>query len=212
MAKNVIRLAGIAVVLTIAVAAAALPRSTTLPQLFPELADMPETNGVAIGIGWMGLSRLSPITAGYFLELHGDQFEGPGFFQVAKAPGEKRAIAVPRDIVRAFLTAVNNVPVVEGEYQARIEHTDDYPSLDVQVSIKQVSIKQELLRIGSQSQQRQPKSGNYPDRTPWYVDYRKRSFVVTATDLDQAFGALEPYLQDEKVIDELVKKYGDVLQ
>jgi hypothetical protein len=203
MAKTIIRLAGLAVVLTIAVAAAALPRLTTLPQLFPELADMPETTGVAIGVGWMGLSPLSPMTAGYFLDLHGDQFEGPGFFQVAKAPSEKRAIAVPRDVVRAFLTAANKVRLVEGGYQAHIEHTDDYPSLDVQVSIKQ-----ELLRIGSQSQQRQPKSGNYLDRTPWYVDYRKRTFVVTATDLDQAFAALQPYLQDEKVFHDVWEDYN----
>jgi hypothetical protein len=202
MTKRVVLLAGIAVVLTIVVAAA-LPRSTTLLQLFPELADMPETNGVAIGVGWMGLSPLSPITAGYFLELHGDQFEGPGFFQVAEAPSEKRAIAVPRDLVRAFLIAANKVRLVEGEYRARIEYTDDYPSLDVQVSIEG-----ELLRIGSRSQQRQAKSGDFVDRTPWYVDYHKRSFVVTATDLDRAFAALQPYLQDDKVFDELMKKYG----
>jgi hypothetical protein len=206
MAKHVVRLASIAVVLTIAVGAAALPRSTTLPQLFPELADMPETDGVAVGIGWMGLSPWSPVTAGYFLELQGDQFEGPGYFQVAEKPSEKRAIAVPRNLVRGFLTAANKVQVVEGAYQAHIEHTDDYPSLDVQVLIKG-----ELLRIGSQSQQRQAKSGDYLDRTPWHVDYRKRSFVVTATDLDQAFAALQPYLQDDKVFEELVKKY-DVLQ
>jgi hypothetical protein len=207
MAKHVVRLVGIAVVLIFAFAVVALPRSTTLLQLFPELADMPETNGVAISIGWMGLSQLSPVTAGYVLELHGDQFEGPGLFQVAKTPSEKRAIAVPRDLVRAFLTAANKVRLVEGEYQARIEHTDDYPSLEVEVSVKR-----EPLRIGSRSQPRQAKSGNYADRTPWYVDYRKRSFVVTATDLDQAFEALEPYLQDDKVIEELVKKYGDLLQ
>jgi hypothetical protein len=207
MAKNVIRIVSLAVVLTVAVAAAALSRSTTLPQLFPELADMPETNAVAIGIGWIGLSRLSPVSAGYFLDRHGDRFEGPGFFQVAKAPSEKRAIAVPRDLVRALLTAANNVPVLEGEYQAHIEHTDDYPSLDVEVSIKQ-----ELLRIGSQSQERQAKSGNFADRTPWRVDYRKRTFVVTATELDQAFAALQPYLQSDKVIEELVKQYRDLLQ
>jgi hypothetical protein len=209
MAKTFIRLAAIVVVLTIAVAVAvavaALSRSTTLPQLFHELADMPETNGVAIGIGWMGLSALSPITAGYFLELHGDQFEGPGFFQVADKPTEKRAIAVPRDVVRAFLTAANKVGVAEGEYRAHIDHTDDYPSLDVEVSINR-----ELLRIGSQSQQRRPKSGDYLDRTPWHVDYRKRTFVVTASDLDQAFAALQPYLKNDKVLDELMKKYDDL--
>jgi hypothetical protein len=203
MTKLVIRLTAAAVlVLAVSFAVAAVPRSSTLPQLFPELADIPETNGVAIGIGWMGLSPLSPLTAGYLLELHGDQFEGPAYFQITDKPSEKRAIAVPRDLVRAFLTAANKVPVVEGQYQARIEHTDDYPSLDVQVSVKG-----ELLRIGSQSQQRAPKSGDYLDRTPWHVDYRKRTFLVTASDLDQAFAPLQPYLKADEVFEEMAKKY-----
>ena len=91
MTKNAIGLAGI--VVAAAVSFAAAPQATTLPQVFPELVDLPETKGVVIGIGWMGLSPLSPMSAGYFLELHGDQFEGHGIFQVAKAPVVKRTVA-----------------------------------------------------------------------------------------------------------------------
>ena len=201
MTKRVIYLATVALVLTAAVAAAALPRGTTLPQLFPELAGAPETNGVAIGIGWMGLSPLSPLTAGYLLELHGDQFEGQGIFHVAKMPLVKRAVAIPHDRMRAFLTAANKVSVVEGPYQAHIEHTDDYPSLDIEISVDR-----NVLRIGSQSQHR-PKS-DYVDRTPWHIDYRGRTFVVSAADLDQAFEPLEPYLQDDKVFNDMWEDYN----
>jgi hypothetical protein len=209
MAKHVLHRAGAALALALALAlavgfaAAAAPRSATLPQLFPELADLPESTGVAIGIDWMGLSPLSPMTADYILELHGDQFEGLGIFKVADAAAVKRAVAVPRDVVRGFLTAAGKVELVEAEYRAHIEHTDDYPSVDVEVPTKQG-----LLRIGSRSQQRQPKSGDYLDRTPWQIAYGGRSFVVTASDLDQAFAPFEPYLQDAKVFDEMWDDYN----
>ena len=201
MAKTIIRLAGIVVAVAVSFAAAP-PQATTLPQVFPELIDLPETKGVVIGIGWMGLSPLSPMSAGYFLELHGDQFEGQGIFQVAKAPVVKRTVAIPRDLVRAFLTAAGKVALVEAEYRAHIEHTDDYPSLEVEVATRQGQ-----LRIGTQSQQRQ-KSADYVDRTPWRVDYRDRTFVVTASDLDQAFAPFEHYLQDEKVFSDMWEDYN----
>ena len=112
-----------------------------------------------------------------------------------------RPPALARDLVRAFLTAASKVALVEAEYRAHIEHTDDYPSLEVEVGTKQG-----LLRIGTQSQQR-PKS-DYVDRTPWRVDYRDRTFVVTASDLDQAFAPFEHYLQDEKVFSDMWEDYN----
>jgi hypothetical protein len=201
MVKTALRVAGVALVLTIGLAVAAWPRSSTLADLFPDLADLPETRAVFIGIGWYGLSALSPLSAGYPLELHDDQFTGEGRFQVADGPTAKRAIAVPRAVVRAFLTAASKVPLVEGEYKPRIEHTDDYPSLEIDVETKQGP-----LHIGSQSQQKQPQSGTYVDRSPWRIGYRNRTFVVTASDLDQAFESFEPYLQDDAVFEELVKQ------
>jgi hypothetical protein len=202
MAKIVIRLTAAALILAAGFAAAAAPKPTTLAQVFPELTDLSETKQVGIGIGWMGLSPLSPLSAGYILELHGDQFEGQGVFQTGNEPVVKRAVAIPRELVRAFLTAATKVAAVEGEYRARIEHTDDYPSLDVEVSVDR-----QVLKIGSQSQQRQAKSANYPDRTPWRIVYRDRTFVVTAGDLDRAYATLEPYLQDEKVFAEMWEDY-----
>jgi hypothetical protein len=201
MTKIAIGGAGVALALIIGFAAAALSQTTTLTKLFPETADVPETTSVAIGIDWMGLSPLSPMTAGYFLELHGDQFEGQGIFQVAKATPVKRPVAIPRDLVRAFLTAASNVALVEGEYRAHIEHTDDYPSIDIAVATKLGQ-----LRIGSRSQERQT-SADYVDRTPWRVDYRDRIFVVTASDLDRAFAPFEHYLQDQKVFNDMWEDY-----
>jgi hypothetical protein len=174
--------------------------SVTLPQLFPELTNLPATTTLAIAIGWLGLSPLSPIDAVYSLALRNDQFEGDGKFSVAAASAT-RAVTIPSDIVRAFLVAVTKVELVEKDYTPRITHTDDYPSLSVMVQTGRG-----VLQIGTRSQQQRPKSGTYVDRTPWAITYLGRTFVVTASDLDQAFDPWESHLQYGEAIDEQANK------
>jgi hypothetical protein len=200
MRKIVVRLVGAALVVAIGFAAAAMPQSTSLTRQFPELADLSETKTVVIGIQWLGLSTLSPMIADYLLELHDDQFVGQGQFKVAEAPPVSRPIAVPRDVMRAFLTVASKVRMVEGEYEPRIEHTDDYPSLEFDVTTKQG-----LLRIGTRSQLKDAESGTYLDRTPWSISYLNRSFVVTASDLDRAYEPFGQYLRDDEIFQELRK-------
>ena len=191
-------LAGAALIAAIGFAVAATPRSTSLIRQFPELADLSETKTVIIGIQWLGLSNLSPMIADYLLELHDDQFAGRGQFKVAEAPAVSRPITVPRDVMRAFLAVASKVRMVEGEYKPRIEHTDDYPSLEFDVATKQG-----LLRIGTQSQLKDAESGTYLDRTPWSISYLNRSFVVTASDLDRAYEPFGPYLREDEIFKEL---------
>jgi hypothetical protein len=105
---------------------------TTLATLFPDLADVSETTTLSIGVGWLGLSTLSPISSDYSLELHKDQFEGEGRFKAATVSAT-RAIIIPCDVVRAFLAAAVKVELVERNYQPRITHTDDYPFLSISV-------------------------------------------------------------------------------
>ena len=200
MTKNAVRLASAALVLAIGFAVAAAPRSTSLTRQFLELADLSDTKTVVIGIKWFGLSTLSPMIADYLLELHDDQFVGQGQFKVAEAPAVSRPITVPRDVMRAFLAVASKVRMVEGEYKPRIEHTDDYPSLEFDVATKQG-----LLRIGTRSQLKYAESGTYLDRTPWNISYLNRSFVVTASDLDRAYEPFGQYLRDDEIFKELGK-------
>jgi hypothetical protein len=200
MRKLVVLLAGVALVGVIGFAVAAMPRPTSLIRQFPELADLSETKTVVIGIQWLGLSTLSPMVADYLLELHDDHFVGQGQFKVAEAPAVSRPITVPRDVMRAFLAAASKVRMVEGEYKPRIDHTDDYPSLEFDVATKQGP-----LRIGTSSQLQYAESGTYLDRTPWSISYLNRSFVVTASDLDRAYQPFGPYLREDEIFKELRK-------
>ena len=158
--------------------------AATLPELFPSLADLPEANTVAIELGWQGLSPLSPVEANYLLELRNGQFEGKARFKVATAAAT-RDIVVPHDLVRAFLAAATRVKLVEKEYQPRIAHTDDYPSVAVAVGTRQGE-----LTITTRSQPQKSASGKYWDATPWAIRYSESTFVVTADDLDQHLGPI----------------------
>jgi hypothetical protein len=200
MRKFIVLLAGAALVGAIGFAVAAMPRPTSLIREFPELADLSDAKTVVIGSQWLGLSTMSPMIADYLLELHDDQFVGQGQFKLAEAPAVSRPVTVPRDVMRAFLAVASKVRMVEGEYEPRIEHTDDYPSLEFGVATKQG-----LLRIGTQSQLKDAESGTYLDRTPWSISYLNRSFIVTASDLDRAYEPFDQYLREDEIFKELRK-------
>lgn len=199
------RVAGLAAIAIIAVLPQLIPSArtepATLPQLFPALTDLSESKALVISMTWLGLSPLSPIRADYMLNLHNDQFEGVAHFKVAEATSAKRSIAVPRDLIRAFLAAASKVEVIEKPYQPRITHTDDYPSVSIGVPIQDGQ-----LIVGTNSQEQQSGSDAYADRTPWSITFAGRTFVVTASDLDKAFDPLLPALQYDDAIKELEKQ------
>jgi hypothetical protein len=172
--------------------------STTLTKLFPDLASLSDASSVTIKVGWRGFSPLSPMSARYLLELRNERFETDAQFKIASASAT-RPIKIPRDVLKAFLAAVSDVELTEGaEYHARIDHTDDYPSLQISVQTAQGR-----LNIWTNSQSRTSKSGTSVDRTPWAISYLGRSFVVETTVLDDAFEPIEPHLRQDEVFNEL---------
>jgi tripartite-type tricarboxylate transporter receptor subunit TctC len=107
--------------------------STTLVELFPDLTDLPGTTALAITIAWVGYSPISPFRANYSLSLLNGQFQGEGKFELGGGATAKestsRAIAIPGEVVQAFLTAASKVKMIEGQYAPRFIYTDSYPSL-----------------------------------------------------------------------------------
>jgi hypothetical protein len=197
------RIAGVGTIFVVAALLQFVPTATTapatLPQLFPALSDLPESKALVISMNWLGLSQLSPIQADYMLNLHNDKFEGVARFRAARSASSKRSVAVPQDLMRAFLTAVTKAELVEKPYQPRIVHTDDYPSISI-------GAVQEGLIVRTNSQQQKSSSGDYWERAPWAVTYTGRTFVATASDVDKAFDALLPALQYDDAIEELGKQ------
>ena len=192
-----------AVAFTLMLSLAASARAATLPQLFPELADLSDATRLAITFEWGGLSPVAPIASRYALELRGDQFTGTGSFSVGyPAVTASRAITVPRAAVQALFAAASGVALDAKAYSPRFTHTDDFPALAVIVPTRQ-----EPLRLLTRSQEKEPPSAAFTDRTPWAVSYMGRVFVVTASDLDRAIEALEPHLHRQEMIEELVDQF-----
>jgi tripartite-type tricarboxylate transporter receptor subunit TctC len=182
--------------------------STTLVELFPDLTDLPRTPALAITIEWVGYSPISPFRANYSLSLLNSQFQGEGKFEVAGGATAKesasRAIAIPREVVQAFLTAANKVKMIEGQYAPRFIYTDSYPSLIIEIQTKQGMLK---IKTASQPEAHYVAGVKaYDSRTPWAIEYLGRTFVVNANDLDQAMQPLEPLLQSAEVFKELVDR------
>jgi hypothetical protein len=182
-----------------ALAGAGLPPAT-LAKLFPDLFDLPDATNFGIAYGWMGLSPLSPIDIFFPLELRNDRFEGEARFKMASASA-KQAVAIPHDTIKSFLVAVRDVELVEGTYQAAINHTDDYPSLNFYVQTGHGE-----LHIWTNSQDRQPTTGSpsAADRTPWAIAYQGRTFVVTSRALDEAFDPIATYVWPDEIHKQLV--------
>jgi hypothetical protein len=182
--------------------ASACARPVRLAELFPSLLRLSQTPALTITVGWGGLADISSIRVKYTLEQRGDRFEGRGQGVVERRGGRGNAsavreVAVPAGLVRAFLAASSQVPLTEGEYKPRITHTDDYPLIRVEAQTEEG-----LLRLETSSQRDYPNFGGYPDRTPWALKYRHRTFIITVNDLDQAWDVLLPHLHYREISDE----------
>jgi hypothetical protein len=165
-------------------------RPAKLGELFPSLAHLSEAQALTITVGWAGLSEISYVNV---LERHGNRFEGVAHGLVERRSGRGtasavRQIAVPADSIRSFLAASNHVLLTEGEYKPRITHTDDYPLVRVDVECIGVRLRIEtrsqrgypgLIASQLRSAQNSPALENYPDRTPWAINYLGHTFIIT---------------------------------
>jgi tetratricopeptide (TPR) repeat protein len=178
--------------------------SNTLSYLFPDLINLPNTTALTLRIGWYGLSRFSPRNASYSLNLRNNQFEGDGKFKLAWASAA-RTIAIPRELVQPFFATANKVEMIERQYVPRFTHTDDYPSIGVEVQTLQGALK---IWTASQPEPHYIAGvETYEDRAPWAIEYLGRTFVVTTSDLDQAIHPLEQFLRTKD--DEVFKNLAD---
>jgi hypothetical protein len=86
---------------------------------------------------WCGLSRASPIRLGVVLQRDDQNgFRGRAELSV----GENRSkrtdsldVTISPGVATAILTALADAPVEPGPYVPWIEHTDDYPEIEIEV-------------------------------------------------------------------------------
>jgi hypothetical protein len=152
---------------------------------------------------WAGLSPDAPIEAHYTLERGADGFSGEGSFSLGGYSGNpvsaREAITVPADVAQKFLQMLEepNLPMKEGTYEPRIDHTDDYPSLGIQIELP--GGEQVAFFSGSQG----------VDNVPWGLSYEGKTYIVDSALPAKALYTLGPYLKQDEVLGRLEQQMMD---
>ncbi|HLF02599.1 MAG TPA: hypothetical protein VI547_11525 [Anaerolineales bacterium] len=157
----------------------------------PALPDLTTATAIHIQDDWNGLSPDAPLSARYTLVLIDGVFSGAADFSVAGGAKTASTDAVlPPEVAEEFLKTLAESPVKNGDYVPLIEHTDDYPSLVIEIDLGT-----EKVLFFSQSQG--------ADHVPWGATFGGETYVVDSDAPARALKVLEPYLSRE-IIQELI--------
>jgi hypothetical protein len=97
---------------------------------------------------------------------------------------QKVMLQVPLDRLKTFLATISELEIRSGPYKPTFTHTDDYPSITIEVA-------GEWGRVTFFS------SSQGERHTPWAVKSQGADFVLTSDSPQKALDVLEPYLQLE---------------
>jgi ankyrin repeat protein len=120
---------------------------------------------VEIRDSWAGLGR--PHSSHYVLRRVADRIEG--------------AAAVPVRVFENFIQVLLTTPFVPGQYEPALMHTDDYPSISIEIHAGT-----ETVTFSTQSQG--------AGHIPWAVRVRGETFVAHSDAPARAFALLRPHL------------------
>jgi hypothetical protein len=172
----------------------------TLPVPSPAttLARLKEAVELTIEDEWAGLGVSH--RAYYRLQRQTNGFTGKASFEVGwAAPTAVIAdVSVPMKAALEFFETLAQLPAVYGYYEPRIEHTDDYPSVSIEVMLPD-----QTVRFYSRSQGE--------NNVPWGLDVKGDTFVINSDEPARALNLLRPYLKRDvlrKLVDEQFKELG----
>ncbi len=169
----------------------------TVDPLAQALSEIPAAPAINIRDDWAGLSKSSPQLAHYLLDRTVDGLTGTAEFSAGTEPVTTTAeITIPESVVQDFLGKLAAVPLKEGIYTPKIDHTDDSPNISITIQVDSG-----IVSFYSQSQ------GD--DHLPWGASIANKIYVIDTPDVAQALALLEPYLKKDvlqQVIDEAANR------
>lgn len=154
-------------------AAAAAQQPVTLP--------LRDARALVVVDAWHGLSAISPTRAAYSLRRSEDgSFSGR--VEITVGAGLIRrdtsfAARLPRAAADSLLQVLSDVPLREGGYRPTLIHTDDYPTITVDVTVGD-----SIIRFHTTSQG--------PAHVPWRVSAGGRSYVSDSDAIWPALGVV----------------------
>jgi hypothetical protein len=166
-----------------------------LVDIFPELADLPDSaTGLTVQDNWSGMSPFSPTAAKYTLRRSGSLFEGEGQVSIGiddgRIPKVTKIIKVPSDTSREFLRILIETPVEAGAYRGSpiATYTDNYPDLKFSVTTPDGT-----LSFSSTSQR--------DDFYPWTIWYNGKQYTSTDGKPHRAYLEIAVYLKQRGTLD-----------
>ena len=166
----------------------------------PALSQISQVRKIQILDEWMGLSDVGPTTKYYELTPAGEQFSGKATFLAGggAVPIQNKdiPISIPTSAIKDFLKILSGSTVVDGQYKPLIQHTDDYPSRKIVVTLGTGAVL-----FASQSQ------GEFAN--PWSLTIQEKSGIVPSKNPGEALIQLKPFLKNsefESFLAEIRKK------
>jgi hypothetical protein len=174
-------------------------RADTLPAGF---SDLSKIRSIDIQDNWMGLTEFGPVGRHFVLKPAGDRFEGKAEFSLGGGPMKttrEAPIAIPRETVQGFLDLLSKSPLEKGTYKPKITHTDDYPSLRIELESGA-----NKFAFFSDSQD--------DGAIPWGASLGGVSYIVNSRNPFDALVKFKPYLKEDvlaKFMEEIRKRNSD---
>jgi hypothetical protein len=164
-------------------------RSETAKTLWSQWAQLAQVRSIEIHEDWMGLSEVGPVGRQYLLRPEGDHFAGKAIFSLGGGAGTKtkeEPIAVPNASVQEFLRLLSQAKLEKGEYKPFIEHTDDYPSVSIDIQLGAGK-----LSFYSKSQ------GEWA--IPWGVTLGGEPYITRSKEPAMAMSVMQPYFKADSM-------------
>ena len=154
-----------------------------------ELKTLDQARSIHIEDSWGGLG--TPHSAVYDLQRDGNQFQGDATFAAGQVKKDDH-VSIPLPVAQAFLRKLGESVLQEREYQPRIRHTDDYPSLSIRIEVQGGTVV-----FFSESQGR--------NHVPWGVTVQGKTYTIDSAVPAEALALLAPYLKAD-VLEQLMKQ------
>jgi hypothetical protein len=172
------------------------------PSIPPLLAAVTRAETVEIYNDWNGYSDITPILRHSKLrvdrqKLVGNSHIAVGGYGAAGIHQQKTTkVQIPAAVTAQFLATLAKTPLQLGAYKPRLDLSDNYPAIQIQVTVAR-----QQITFSSQSQ-----SDNY---VPWKVTVRHQDrateYVSNSAFPAQALKLLSPYL-DRSGIDSIIQR------
>jgi hypothetical protein len=163
------------------------------------MLDVTGARSVAIHDSWSGYSYQSPILASYDLHRTGSGgFAGTGRLSAALAGERMVRVRITAAEMRTFLEGLAAARLTPGRYEARIDHTDDFPAIEMSVHVADGPVDASGIALLFSSSQ-----GEFYD--PWGALVKGELYSVSGEEVGRALASLRRPLK-RHLLDQMIRR------